>query len=87
MHECIIGTTFTGRLIEETTVGPYPAVVPTISGQAWIYGLSSTCSIPPIPSPRASPSATSGAASVDVAGSTQMWFLPEPMLRFRHASS
>jgi proline racemase len=40
VHESIIGTTFTGRLIEETTVGPYRAVVPTISGQAWIYGLS-----------------------------------------------
>ena len=40
VHESIIGTTFTGRLIEETTVGPYRAVVPTISGQAWIYGIS-----------------------------------------------
>jgi len=40
VHESIIGTTFTGCLIEETTVGPYRAVVPTISGQAWIYGLS-----------------------------------------------
>jgi proline racemase len=40
VHESIIGTTFTGRLIEETTVGPYNAVVPTISGQAWIYGIS-----------------------------------------------
>ena len=26
--------------MRETTVGPYRAVVPTISGQAWIYGLS-----------------------------------------------
>jgi proline racemase len=40
VHESIIGTTFTGRLIEETTVGSYRAVVPTISGQAWIYGIS-----------------------------------------------
>ncbi|MCO5220841.1 MAG: proline racemase family protein [Thermomicrobiales bacterium] len=40
VHESILGTTFTGRLIEETTVGPYPAVVPAITGQAWIYGLS-----------------------------------------------
>lgn len=40
VHESILGTTFTGRLIEETTVGPHPAVVPTITGQAWIYGLS-----------------------------------------------
>jgi proline racemase len=40
VHESILGTTFTGRLIEETRVGPYPAVVPTITGQAWIYGIS-----------------------------------------------
>src|SRR5439155_653488 len=38
VHEGILGTTFTGRLIEETQVGPYRAVVPTISGQAWITG-------------------------------------------------
>jgi proline racemase len=40
VHESILGTTFTGRLLEATTVGPYPAVIPTITGQAWIYGLS-----------------------------------------------
>ncbi len=33
-----MGTTFTGRIIGETTVGPYPAILPTISGQGWIYG-------------------------------------------------
>ncbi len=38
IHEGILGTTFTGRLIEETNVGDFPAVVPTISGQAWITG-------------------------------------------------
>ena len=37
-HEGILGTIFTGRLIEETWVGPYPAVVPTITGTAWITG-------------------------------------------------
>ena len=37
-HEGILGTIFTGRLIEETTVGPYQAVIPTITGQAWITG-------------------------------------------------
>lgn len=36
----ILGTIFTGRLIEETIVGEYQAVVPTISGQAWITGMS-----------------------------------------------
>ncbi len=39
-HEGILGTIFTGRLVEETTVGPYRAVVPTISGRAWITGLA-----------------------------------------------
>lgn len=33
-----MGTTFAGRIVGETTVGPYPAIVPTLSGQGWIYG-------------------------------------------------
>jgi proline racemase len=40
VHEGILGTTFTGRLIRETRVGPYPAVVPTITGRAWITGFA-----------------------------------------------
>jgi proline racemase len=36
----ILGTVFTGRLIEKTRVGPYEAVVPTLSGTAWITGLA-----------------------------------------------
>jgi proline racemase len=40
VHEGILGTTFTGRLIDETRVGAYSAVVPTISGQAWITGFA-----------------------------------------------
>jgi proline racemase len=40
VHEGILGTTFTGRLIAETRVGSYPAVVPTISGSAWITGIA-----------------------------------------------
>ena len=39
-HEGILGTVFTGRLIGETTVGPYRAVIPTLSGQAWITGFA-----------------------------------------------
>lgn len=39
-HEGILGTIFTGRLVEETTVGNYRAVVPTISGRAWITGFA-----------------------------------------------
>jgi proline racemase len=40
VHEGILGTTFTGRLVEETRLGPYAAVVPTLSGQAWITGFA-----------------------------------------------
>jgi len=40
VHEGILGTTFTGRLIEETTVGPYRAVIPLLSGTAWITGFA-----------------------------------------------
>jgi proline racemase len=40
VHEGILGTTFTGRLLEETRVGDYPAVVPTLSGEAWITGIA-----------------------------------------------
>jgi proline racemase len=40
VHEGILGTTFTGQLIRETQVGPHRAVVPTISGRAWITGFS-----------------------------------------------
>ncbi|MDE0122032.1 MAG: proline racemase family protein [bacterium] len=37
-HYGPLGTVFTGRLIRETTVGGVPAVVPTITGTAWITG-------------------------------------------------
>ena len=40
LHEGILGTIFTGRLIRETKVGEYPAVVPTLTGQAWITGFA-----------------------------------------------
>jgi proline racemase len=39
-HEGILGTVFTGRVVEATRVGPYPAIVPTITGQAWITGIA-----------------------------------------------
>ncbi|WP_338673547.1 proline racemase family protein [Streptomyces sp. SCSIO 30461] len=38
VNESFIGTEFTGRLVGETTVGALPAVVPTITGRAWITG-------------------------------------------------
>lgn len=40
VHESLIGSRFTGRLVSETTVGDLPAVIPTITGRAWITGLS-----------------------------------------------
>ena len=39
-HEGVLGTTFTGCLVEETRVGSNRAVIPTITGSAWITGLS-----------------------------------------------
>ncbi len=35
-----LGTTFTGRLEETTKVGSFDAVVPSLSGRAWIAGVS-----------------------------------------------
>ncbi len=40
VHEGILGTRFIGRLDEETRVGEYRAVVPTLSGTAWITGMA-----------------------------------------------
>jgi proline racemase len=39
-HEGVLGTVFTGLLLEETTVGPYRAVVPQLAGAAWITGFA-----------------------------------------------
>ncbi len=38
VHEGVLGTRFTGRLVAETRCGDRPAVVPTLTGQAWITG-------------------------------------------------
>ncbi|GGO76160.1 proline racemase family protein [Nonomuraea cavernae] len=38
VNESFIGTHFVGRLLEETTVGGAPAVVPSITGRAWLTG-------------------------------------------------
>jgi len=51
VHEGILGTTFTGRLVEETAVGPYRAVVPELTGSAWITGFSSWVLDPEDPFP------------------------------------
>lgn len=38
VNESFIGSKFTGRLVEETTVAGRRAVVPTVTGRAWITG-------------------------------------------------
>ncbi|HET9541115.1 MAG TPA: proline racemase family protein [Candidatus Limnocylindria bacterium] len=38
VHEGILGTTWTGRLLSETITGSHPAVVPQLTGSAWITG-------------------------------------------------
>ena len=39
VHESIIGTTFTGTILEETTVAERPAVVTEIAGRGFVTGL------------------------------------------------
>ena len=50
-HEGLLGTIFTGRLFRETTIGSYKAVVPTLSGQAWITGFNTYVLDPADPFP------------------------------------
>ncbi len=38
VHESLIGTRFTGRIVARTTVGEYRAIIPEIEGAAWITG-------------------------------------------------
>jgi len=40
IHESIIGSQFSCRIEETTTVGGRPAVIPSVAGQAWITGIS-----------------------------------------------
>jgi proline racemase len=39
-HEGLLGTVYTGELVQEVKIGGRPGVVPTIGGQAWISGFS-----------------------------------------------
>ncbi len=50
-HEGILGTVFTGRLLEETRVGDATAVVAQITGTAWITGFASYVVDPTDPFP------------------------------------
>lgn len=38
VHESIVGSTFSGRVVERVEVGEKPAIVPEIEGSAWITG-------------------------------------------------
>ena len=40
VNESIIGTRFTGRVLEETTAGALPAVIPEIAGRGAILGFA-----------------------------------------------
>jgi proline racemase len=51
IHEGILGTLFTGRLVAETQVGAYRAVVPTIGGTAWITAINQLAVDPSDPYP------------------------------------
>lgn len=50
--QSIIGSTFKVELTGETTVGNRPAVLPRVTGRAWIYGLSQLGIDPSDPFPR-----------------------------------
>lgn len=51
VNESFIGTEFTGRLVGTATVGDRDAVVPTISGRAWVTGIGTYLLDPSDPFP------------------------------------
>jgi proline racemase len=52
VNESFIGSRFVGRLIAETDVEGVPAVIPTITGRAWVTGLGQYALDPSDPFPR-----------------------------------
>ncbi|HEX3647925.1 MAG TPA: proline racemase family protein [Pseudonocardiaceae bacterium] len=52
VNESFIGTRFLGRLVEQTSVGGVPAVVPEITGRAWVTGTAQYLLDPDDPFPR-----------------------------------
>jgi len=50
-HASVIGSTFDGRVVSETTVAGRPAIVPAIRGSAWITGLMQVVVDPTDPFP------------------------------------
>jgi proline racemase len=51
VNESFIGTRFIGRLVAETTVAGRPAVIPTITGRAWVTGMGQYLLDPTDPMP------------------------------------
>ena len=51
-NESFIGTSFIGRLVETTEVAGIPAVIPTITGRAWVTGTAQYMLDPRDPFPR-----------------------------------
>ena len=51
MHASVLGTTFEGRIVAETTVGGRLAIVPAIRGSAWITGITQVVVDPTDPFP------------------------------------
>lgn len=50
-HASVIGSTFDGRIVSETSIGGRPAIVPAIRGSAWITGVSQVLVDPTDPFP------------------------------------
>jgi proline racemase len=51
-HASVLGTTFDGRIVEETRVGDTAAIVPAIRGRAWITGITQVLLDPTDPFPQ-----------------------------------
>jgi len=50
-HASVVGSTFDGRIVSETTVGGRAAIVPAIRGSAWITGITQVFVDPSDPFP------------------------------------
>jgi proline racemase len=50
-HASVLGTTFAGRIVSETTVAGRAAIVPAICGSAWITGITQVIVDPTDPFP------------------------------------
>ena len=50
-HESILDLMWTGRALADCVVGPYPAIQPSITGQAWISGYATYVLAPDDPFP------------------------------------